>query len=165
MTARAVDLHALMVRHEQDLADTECDRLRRSDLPHYRTLDPDRLQERCRGLVAAFVASLAGRPTLLGDYLEKVAADRVDEGYFLQEVQNALNFLEERGWQIVAAETPAPDQVAQLGVVTQTIGAAKDRLARVYLERQRRAESRARDLQARLDELFAGTDEGPVEEG
>jgi hypothetical protein len=87
------------------------------------------------------------------DYLCEILGKRIAEGYSLEELQRALRIFEELLWRLCAQERRDRDQlVRDLAVVTTIIGAAKDHLARVYLER---AQERIRQMQRKLD-VFRG---------
>ncbi len=142
-----------------ELADFVADALLTSHAPHYRASIAARTRERCRRLVEAFAASLAGQPSALAIHVQAIAAERWAEGYALEELQLALTLLESHVWRLVVERSAARDVVRHLGIVTTTIGSAKDALARAYVERA----SSGRTFSAAADELlFAGT-EGHVE--
>lgn len=134
--------------------------LRNADAPHYASIDAGALDERCHRLVDAFLASMAGSPAVFVEYVRGMTVERIGEGYYLREIQLALSLLESRAWHFVAERSNAASVVRDLGVVTATVGAAKDELARIYLEHKERAEAECVRLTA--SRLFAGT-EGHVE--
>jgi hypothetical protein len=129
--------------------------------PHYDDIDSKKLQERVISLVDSFLDSLDDGPAIFVQYLQSVAEERFREGFFLEEIQAALNILGEEVWSIIAERAQLNDRVEFLGKVSTIIGAAKDRLAHVYIEKLKRSESRVALLQKQLDELFAGTVPGP----
>jgi hypothetical protein len=150
-----------------DLVETVTQRLRKSTATHYQNLDPNLLHDRAARLVDTFLKSLASAPGDFGRYIHDITEERISEGFFLQEIQTALNILEEKAWQIAvaaAARAAAADLGRDLALISGTIGAAKDQLALVYLEHKERAESRAARLEAKLHELFKGTDAPPLVE-
>jgi hypothetical protein len=158
-------LSEIMHRQRDDLIETVAQRLHKSTATHYRSLDTDLLRSRSERLVDTFLTSLAGAPGNFGRYIREITEERISEGFFLEEIQTALNILEERAWQIAVrdtAEAGAADLSRNLSLITGTIGAAKDQLALVYLEHKERAESRAARLEAKLQELFKGTDAPPL---
>lgn len=138
-------------------------RLRESRAPHYRAIEPELLRRRCASIAEAFVESLRGDPAPFVDYIRLMTEERISEGYYLEEVQEALSGLEERAWQLAIERSNIEGLVRNLTVVTTTIGRAKDELARLYLAHKERADSEVARLQQRLQELFKGT-EGHVEE-
>jgi hypothetical protein len=134
--------------------------LRASRRSHYGTIDAADLTRRCARLVDAFLASLEGGPAAFVDYVRRITEERIAEGFYLPEIQQALSLLEARAWQIVVERSSVGALVGHLSAVTGTIGAAKDELARLYLAHKQRAEADLARLQT--SRLFAGT-EGPWE--
>ena len=125
---------------------------------HYATIDAADLAHRCARLVDAFLASLDRDAGAFVDYVREITEERIAEGFHLPEIQRALSLLEARAWQIVVDRSSIGALVGHLSVVTGTIGAAKDELARVYLAHKQRLEADLVRLQT--SRLFAGT-EGP----
>jgi hypothetical protein len=154
----------LYANRRDQIATRVAGQLKSSNAPHYRRLSVAELAQRADWLVDAFVASVAREPGRLAAYLEDVAEERREEGFLLGELQGALNVLEEIAWRLAVEHVPTEHQVEALSRVTTAIGAAKDRLARVYLERSLRAELRAEQLQRRIDVLMGGTDAPAVDE-
>jgi hypothetical protein len=145
----------------EEIIEAEIRGLRDLHAPHYHDIDLNQLQLRAIHLVESFITSLSLGPASFVKYMQSIAEDRFREGFFLEEIQAALNLLGEKVWEIVAQRAPVPRRVDYLGQVSATIGAAKDQLARVYTGKLQHAESRTAALQGRLDELFAGTVSGP----
>jgi len=156
-------LYSLMIQHRTELASAVAQRLMGSDVPHYRELGPSVVQDRSTRLVHALLESLANLPSSFVDYILLIAGERMGQGYFLKEMQVALSVLEERSWQIVVAGFRCEEHADQLARLTSTIGAAKDALARAYLERKRQAEARVALLEQQLQVLSRGTDAPPVD--
>jgi len=132
----------------------------RRDAPHYEAAGPEILGQRCRRLVEAFLASMAGGPAPFVTYVRQITEERISEGYYLPEMQQALSILESRAWQVAVERSTIVNLVPHLGIITGTIGAAKDELARVCLAHKQRADEDLERLQTKR--LFAGT-EGHVE--
>jgi hypothetical protein len=157
-------LNELLADRKGEIQEAVFGGLRNSNTPHYRTMDEVLLQERAASLVESFVGSIRDNAADFSTYLLGIAKERMAEGIPLHEIQIALQILEQKAWQLVVGFLPDSEQVRCLSLVTRTIGAAKDQLANFYLGRLARAESRAADLQTRLDKLARGTDSAPVEE-
>lgn len=66
-------------------------------------------------------------------YIEKTAEKRYQSGFELQEVQIAINILEENIWKHILDELPKEDQPKALSLVSSIIGSGKDTLARTYV--------------------------------
>ncbi len=155
------DISSLLSGRREKIIAAEIRGLRELHAPHYEDIDLNELQLRAIRVVEFFLASLTAGPASFVEYLQSVAQERFREGFFLEEIQSALNILGEEVWKIVAEEAPVDNRVEYLGQVSSTIGAAKDQLAQIYTEKFRRAESRAAALQGQLDQLFVGTVSGP----
>ena len=137
------------------------------DAPHYREAPADLRRARVEQLVAAFLeAARAGGPSPFVAHVRRIAGERVEEGYFLREIQLALSALEAQAWPIAAGAGGDTDTVVRrLALVTGIVGRGKDELARAFLDHKERAEARVADLERRLAELFKGTQSAPEGEG
>lgn len=145
----------LFLDAENELVHDIMGQLRQSTAQHYLDLEWDELHRRVQKLVAHFEIAMKEKPGSFGDYIEALAHERIAEGFFLNEVLTALRILEERCWR-VAAESLSPQALVPcLARVTGTIGAAKDRLANVYVHHLEKAEDEALLWQRRYEELAA----------
>jgi hypothetical protein len=149
---------SLIKDRRDDLVTTIVRRLKSSSAPHYRKIDQQLLRGRSERLVDSFLRAMRGEYAPFVDYVEKLTAERIDEGYHLQEIQLALSILEERSWQVAVEHCDVATLVPTLALVTTTIGTAKDRLAQLYLAHKERCESRVASLEKRCEELFKGTE-------
>jgi hypothetical protein len=131
--------------------------MERSHLPHYEKVGSGVAGERLRALYALVVRCTDERhlsPMLA--HAERIARERHAAGIDLNEVQIAINVLEEAIWRAVLAEIPAEEQGEALGAVGTVLGAAKDRLACTYVSLVAKKPTRTLDLGS----LFSGTSEG-----
>ncbi|HEY3358069.1 MAG TPA: hypothetical protein VGQ83_32770 [Polyangia bacterium] len=156
-------LREILEPHRPELIDAVVMGLRASGAPHYQTVDPGLLARRAATLVDAFVAA-DGEPEPFIGYIQQLSHERITEGYYLNEIQTALNLLDQRAWAAVAEHAGPADVVRLVARVCRAVGAAKDELARIYLLRTRQAEERVVHLERQLKELFKGTDGGVVPE-
>jgi hypothetical protein len=152
-----IALHDIVQSHEAELVETLTQRLAAANAPHYRDLDPLILRLRCTRLIESFRSGLRGDPQPFVDFVRNMVQDRISEGFWLREVQLALTILEERAWKVAVDESTFASLVPNLGTITRTTGLAKDELARVYLAHAERADREVVDLQAKLTELFKGS--------
>lgn len=150
-------------QRRDEIASLVAGQLKSSNAPHYQPMTARELAHRGRALVDAFIGSLAGAPGRLAAYVEEVADTRRRDGFLLGEIQGAINVLEEIAWRITVDRIPDEHQVEALSRLTTAIGAAKDRLAHVYLERSLRAETEAMQLQRRVEDLGHGADSPTVD--
>ncbi|MFH2001457.1 MAG: hypothetical protein ABIK28_17375 [Planctomycetota bacterium] len=147
----------LLNPHRDALIQEEIVRLRELHAPRYREIELYALKQRAVRLVEAFLASLKEGPMHFVKFIDHVAKERFPEGYSLEEIQSALNILTEKAWEITVREVPLQGRDRVLSLISGTIGAAKDQLARVYFRELERSESRMARLEESLNELAAGT--------
>lgn len=134
-TLRQILLPA-MIERQNRLARSLFLRVRNSTAAHYRQVDADLLDKRCKSAVEAFCESMKTSPASFGDYIAGIAKDRIEAGYELSELQLLMSILEELLWQLCIDTVEDKDElVKSLSVVSGTVGHAKDRLARVFLQR------------------------------
>ena len=157
-------INEILLENEPKMVEGVVFQLRRSGADHYRKMDEAVLQNRAQSLVKTFIRSARETPGEFIDYIQSITEDRISEGIPLQEIQIALQILEQKAWQLIVGHVPDADQVRCLSLISRIIGAAKDNLAQVYLRHLEKAESRAEILQSRLDQLAKGTDSGPLSE-
>jgi hypothetical protein len=156
------ELYELCAPRRLDLGHELAAALASSQADSYRELQPSELEARALRLVDAFVESLAETPARFVRHVEGIVGDRVAAGFALGEVQAALSLLEERLWRLVVDDCAAADPTPSLSRVTTTIGAAKDRLAQLYLAELQRQLVRVEQCERRLEALFRGTAEAPM---
>jgi hypothetical protein len=157
-------LYEISRRHQPDLVERVDQRLSEPGHPHYERLPAEQRLRRVGALVEAFVASLPEGAHGFVTFVEKLAEQRVEEGYFLAEMQSTLSVLEERAWELVVAEVPLEEQVSCLARVTSIVCSAKDALARIFLAHQQRAEKELARLEARFETLLTGTISSEIRE-
>ena len=152
----ANDLSGLIKAEASAIADDLASELRQANAPHYRNAGEALLRRRCQCLVVAFLESCGGNPAPFESYVREITAQRMAEGYYLEEIQQALTLLERRAWQLAVDGSSVGNLVRHLSVITGTIGRAKDELARAFFAKKQCAEAALLRLQ--VDGLFAGTD-------
>ena len=127
-------LHRVFVENEKDLVRDVMQQLKHSTSPHYTELEWDVLHQRVESLVAYFLVSLNETPDQFISYIGGIAEERIVENYSITECLSALRILEEKAWLIIVREVPQQDLIRALSRVTGTIGAAKDLMAKVYVD-------------------------------
>ena len=135
-------LHLVFVENEKDLVRDVMQQLRHSTSPHYTTLDDDVLHQRVADLIAYFMISLKETPDQFTKYIGGIAEERFVENYSITECLSALRTLEEKAWALIVREIPQQDLVHALTRVTGNIGAAKDLMAKVFVEHLERGQDR-----------------------
>lgn len=151
------------LRADQSLPEHLMGDLRTALAPHYQQAERELLRQRCQALVDAFLESAEGDVTALARHVRRITEERIAEGYYLSEIQRALNALEARVWETAVNESSVADLVGHLMLIRDAIGQAKDDLARVYLDHKERAEATVTRLEREIEQLFKGTD-GHVED-
>ena len=129
-------------------------RLLRSRLKHYAEAGADESRERLQRLFDLLLESLQTRnlaPVM--EHSAQVAVERYNAGFDIQEVQAAINALEEATWRHVVQTLPPEALAESIGLLTTVLGAAKDALARKYVELASQHKSPSLNLSA----LFKGT--------
>ena len=153
------DVAAFLTAHRASILDRSSAEVASRGLPHYDAAGPDEVDKRLAALLDVVVGAAAERhlePALA--YADDLAGARRQTGHELNEVQRAINALEEQLWHVVLVDAPADVQGHALGVVSTILGAIKDRLGCAYVSKG--ASTPTHTL--RLDELFRGTAAGPI---
>src|SRR6185436_13846920 len=150
------ELAVLIQAEAGAIADELASELRRSNAPHYLRLDERLLRHRCQQLVQAFLESCTGRPAAFEAHVRRITEQRMSEGFYLDEMQQALTILERRAWQVAVEGSNVAQLVRHLSIVTGTIGRAKDELARTFFSGKQRADAALARL--RVEGLFQGTE-------
>ena len=144
----------LLLRHETAILSESVEGLTRCRLTGYEAAGIEEARRRFQRLFALLLDSVRERdlePVLA--YAHEIAGQRFSEGVDLQEVQSAINILEEAIWRRVVKEIP-PDGLAEaLGLVSTVLGVCKDALASTYVALATKRHAASLDMTA----LFRGT--------
>jgi hypothetical protein len=161
MTDQTMDVAGFIeARRQAILSDAERVLAARA-LEHYRSAGQDATAERLRALLDIVVVCCRDhRIEAAIDYASGLAVARHAEDHRLEEVQTAINTLEESVWRAFVRDA-APDELGYgLGLVSTVLGTIKDRLACAYV-----AQVATRPPSTlRLEHLFEGF-EGDVHPG
>ncbi len=139
-------------QHKAELIKNVCNRLQKLERSHYEVIDFERHQEREEAMLNALLKGMeeADYFTFL-DYMEKIAGMRSNEGYSLDELQNATTVFEEELWHILTKFVPIePSLVDMLAICNRIFGKAKDHLARTYLKEAVETRKELDDLRKRF---------------
>jgi len=152
-----VDVAAFLVVRRSSILDRAAIEVANRRLPHYEAAGSEEVAARLAALFDVVVEASAERHLegALG-HADVIADARHQTGHDLNEIQRAINSLEEQIWQSVIDDAPPNEQGYILGVVSTVLGAVKDRLACAYVSRA--ASKPTHTL--RIDELFLGTASG-----
>ena len=108
--------------------------MQRARLKHYQYGGPETTRNKMDTLYNQITQSVKEKNLIpIVSYIEKIAEARFESGFELQEVQTAINVLEEGIWKQILAELPNEDQPKALALVSSIIGSGKDTLARTYV--------------------------------
>jgi hypothetical protein len=117
--------------------------------PRYQRAGQAAIESRLEALYACLVRVLVtGELTPLLEHARSVADTRFRTGVGLGEVQAAYNALEEAIWRRVLADGNPRRYAVVLPSVSAAVGAAKDALARDYVELAARAQAPSIDVDA-----------------
>ena len=109
------------------------DNLVRADLPHYKKLNAEKIRLRLMKLFQALVRSVeVNSCEEMVKFMEKVSDERFASGFELNEVQTAVNILEESLWRMISKFVDSDKQVSAIKQVTCILTKAKDELADEY---------------------------------
>jgi hypothetical protein len=154
----ALELYGLVHGASEDLVERLVSRIRSTRASHYKDVNLEELQHRCRTLVGEFLHSTYSTRRPFIAYVRSIAGDRISTGFLLHEIQDALSALEEELWMLCHREVAGRERLYRhLVFVSSIIGSAKDQLARLYLAHKEKAEQAMARLQDDPGELFKGT--------
>lgn len=144
----------LLQRNEPAILSESFDGMTRCRLIRYEAAGAEEMRRRLARLYALLLDAVSERdlePVLA--YAREIARQRFAEGIDLQEVQSAINVLEEAVWRRIVKEIP-PDGLAEaLGLVSTVLGVCKDTMASSYVGLATRRHAASLDLKR----LFRGT--------
>jgi len=128
-------LYSLLNEGRGVLVSEAVNRLKNSSADHYRNTDVSDLCSKCNKLIQAFSLAVKEEQKEFTEYVWKIGKDRIRKGYDLEEMQYALNTIEDLLWMLCIEKVADDiDKLEDLQLVAHLIGAAKDRLAQQYLE-------------------------------
>ncbi len=135
-------------KHKDELITKICNRLQKLSLSHYEMIDFERHQEREEEFLDILIKVICEDNNLpLKKYTEELAQKRSNEGYSLEEVQNAIRIFEEEFWNILVHHYPVSNELVELlTYCNRAFGVARDHFAKYYI-------SRTIDMQNELNSL------------
>ncbi len=138
--------------HRDVLVETTCNRLQKLYRSHYEVIEFDRHQEREIAFLAALVSALGENdPERFYNHMEHIAAERAQEGYGLDEVQDAVDTVQDTLWTLLINTSSLSDsRVEMLTLLNRMFRTAKNRLSRVYLDRTTAVEKELDDLRQKF---------------
>ncbi|HJY65071.1 MAG TPA: hypothetical protein VJ455_13015 [Ignavibacteria bacterium] len=107
--------------------------LLRAGLPHYKDIDPDKLKLRFQRLFDSLVNCIeSNKFDALHKFMETVSHERYEAGYELNEVQIAINTLEESMWRKTCEFVDSDKQINGMKEVSYLLCKAKQKLLSEY---------------------------------
>ena len=150
-----MDIEMLLQRNAEEIVEESSSKAERAHLKHYEASGREVLRQRLFALLNLTVEAVKRRDvTSMVQHAEKIARERFVSGYDLSEVQTGFNVLEETIWKVVLEEMEPKDFAEALGLISTTLGAGKDALARSYVS----LASKTRAPRLDLRWTFEGTD-------
>ena len=122
-------------RYKTELIETAANRLQKLDSSHYEMIDYESHLEREEAFLNALLQGLREDPPVsLITFVEQLTAQRLEEGYSLEEFQEAFNIVEETLWDTLVKHFSCDASlVGMLTIGRKFFRTAKDHIARVYL--------------------------------
>jgi hypothetical protein len=109
------------------------DNLVRSNLTHYKKLNPENIRLRLMHLFQTLITCVeTGSCGEMVKFMDKVSEERFESGFEIHEVQTAINILEESLWRNIGKFVDNDKQVNAMKEVTCILSKAKDEMANEY---------------------------------
>jgi hypothetical protein len=144
----------ILERQEGAILSESFEGLARCRLARYEAAGADETRRRLARLYALLKDSVRERDLeAVLVYAREIARQRYTEGFDLQEVQSAINVLEEAVWRRIVREVPPEGLAEALGLVSTVLGVCKDTMASSYVALATKRHAGSLDLTA----LFRGT--------
>lgn len=144
----------LLLREENAVVSESFEGMKRCHLVHYEAAGAEEMRRRVAGLYALLRSAVAERdlePVL--SFARETARRRFAEGIDLQEVQAAINVVEEAVWRRIVKDVPPEGLAEALGLVSTVLGVCKDSMASTYVALATKQHAASLDMKA----LFRGT--------
>lgn len=127
-------LPELLGKSRDEIINTALTTLSRAHLQHYDSSTDQQNRVRFTMLYDLTVESITTLNLVpVIDYAHKVARERYQAGFDLQEVQTAFNVLEELIWKKITSNLDPQDYAEALGLVSTVLGTGKQALAVEYV--------------------------------
>lgn len=139
-------------QHKDELVETTANRLQKLGSSHYEIIDYERHLEREEAFLNALLDGLQeDPPDSFIAFVEALSEQRSEEGYKLEEFQDAFNIVEETLCDTLKKHfTPDASLVGMLTVGRKFLRLAKDHVARVYLQEALSAERELENLRKKF---------------
>jgi hypothetical protein len=138
--------------YKDELVETTCRYLQKLHGSHYEMIDYERHLEREEAFLDAILQGLREETTeSFLTYVNHLSAQRVEEGYSLQEFQTAFNVVADTLWNMLVTHFPPDDAlVGMLALVNTLFRSAKDHLAQVFLQEALEAQKELEEVRKKF---------------
>lgn len=152
MQATKKELIKAIEQHHDELIETACNRLQKLYGSHYEMIDYECHVEREEMFLNALLDGLRSQtPDSFLVFVDELSEIRSEEGYSLEEFQEAFNVVEDNLWDMLRTEYSGDDAlVAMLLLISHVFRQAKDHLSRVYMNKALAAERELEHLRKKF---------------
>ena len=146
------NLISAIEHHKEEVIDTVCRRLQKLSSSHYEMIDYERHVEREENFLNAFLQGLRDEsPESFLTFVEHLSEQRSEEGYTLEEFEDAFNVVEDTLWDMLVTHFPHDASlIGMLALISKLFRASKDRLARVFLQEALSAQRELENLRKKF---------------
>jgi len=152
MTPNRELLISIIEKYHDELIATICRRLQHFQDSHYEVIDYESHVEREERFLNALLAGLQNpADSNFLNFVEQLSETRSEEGYSLEEFQEAFNIVEDSLWNILVREYGRNNAFIEMwSIIAQVFRRAKDRLAQIYLDKALSAERELEHLRKKF---------------
>ena len=130
-----MNLIELLESKAEEILTGAADAMQRCGMKHYDADPPEQIRKKLTMLYHLTERGVNEKNLFpMVSYVEKMAEERFNSGFDLQEVQTAINVLEEYMWKQIIGDLPAGAQAEALRIISSILGSAKDAIARKYVD-------------------------------
>lgn len=130
-----MNLIELLESKAEEIINGASNAMQRTGMKHYDADTPEQIRKKLTMLYHLTERGVNEQNLFpMISYVEKMAEERFSSGFDLQEVQTAINVLEEFMWKQIIENLPAGAQAEALRIISSIFGGAKDAIARRYVE-------------------------------
>jgi hypothetical protein len=130
-----MNLIELLDSKAEEIINGASEAMKRAGMKHFDSDTPEQIRKRVTMLYHLTERGVKEKNLFpMVSYVEKMAEERFTAGFDLQEVQTAINVLEEYLWRYISEELPPAALADALRLVSSILGGTKDALARKYVE-------------------------------
>jgi hypothetical protein len=152
MLTNREQLITALEQYKSELIGTVSKRLQKLEGTHYADIDYERHLEREETFLNALLQGLQDEtPGSFLTFVDQLSEQRTNEGYSLQEFQEAFNIVEDTVWDTLVTHFSTEDSlIGMLAIVSKVFRTAKDLLARVYLRKALFAERELEEVRKKF---------------